>query len=347
MERGRLSLVACSSGRALAERITDRLKRVLLAETGSDQGARLVESDEVHFANGEIKTVIREPIRGDDVYVVQAAADPLRPYTVNDNLMALVTALNAAHQADADHITVVLPQFPYARQERKKVREGITAKQVARLLEIAGANRVLTLDIHAPAICGFFENARMDNVYASGPILAHFRRHYPVENLVVVSPDVGSAERARYYSKALHAEMAVVDKERDYSRPGTVQSVRLVGDVRDHDVFMADDLIDTGGTILAAAELLRSRGARDIHLACSLPYLTGTAVDRFDRAHEKGIFKVLIGTDAVFRGADFIRDHPWFEEVSVADLFANVIAHVNRKQSVSVLLDADDRRQVY
>src|SRR5262249_46562914 len=161
---------------------------------------------EVHFANGEVKTVILEPVRGDDVYVVQAIDDPLRAYTVNDNLMAMVTALNAAHQADADHITAVLPQFPYARQERKKTREGITAKQVARLLEIAGANRILTLDIHAPAIGGFFEEARMDNLHASGPILSHFRNRYPVTNLVVVSPDVGSADRARFYSKALKAD---------------------------------------------------------------------------------------------------------------------------------------------
>jgi ribose-phosphate pyrophosphokinase len=265
--------------------------------------------------------------------------DPLRSYTVNDNLMALVTALNASHQADADHITAVVPQFPYARQERKRTREGITAKQVAGLLELAGAQRVLVMDIHAPAISGFFDGARMDNLYASGPILAHFRAHHPVQNLVVVSPDIGSGDRARHFSKALHTDMAIVDKERDYSQPGTIAQVRLVGEVRDRNVFMADDLIDTGGTILAASELLREKGARDIFLACSLPLLSAGAVDKFDAAHGKGFFKVLIGTDAVFRGEAFRRDHPWYEEVSIAPLFARVIANINRKRSVSQAFD--------
>jgi ribose-phosphate pyrophosphokinase len=312
---------------------------LLVAEKESADEARLVVSEEVHFANGEVKTVIQEPIRGDDVYVVQAVNDPLRSHTVNDNLMALITALNAAHQGDADHITAVLPQFPYSRQERKKTREGITAKQVARFLEIAGANRVVTIDIHAPAIGGFFETARLDNLHASGPILAHLRATHNLENVVVVSPDVGSAERARYFSKALNRDMAIVDKERDYSKPNTIARVRLVGEVRDHDVFMADDLVDSGGTILAAAELLKDKGARDVYLACSLPYLNGNAIERFDAAHGKGFFKVLIGTDAVYRGEQFGREHPWYEEVSIAPLFAKVLVNINRKRSISQILD--------
>ena len=333
MERGRLSLIACESGRALAERIVRSLHVDLKATE-----ARLAASQEIHFSNGEVKTVIDDTVRGDDVYVVQAIDDPERSYSVNDNLMAAVTALNAAHQADADHITAVLPQFPYARQERKRQREGITAKQVARLLEIAGANRVITLDIHASAIGAFFESARMDDLHASGPILEHFRRHYPTGNLVVVGPDVGSANRARHFSKALQTDMAIVDKERDYSQPSTIARTRLVGDVTDHDVFMVDDLIDTAGTIIAASQLLKDHGARDIYLACSLPFLTGPAVDRLDVAHEKGLFKSLIGTDAVFRGEQFRGDHPWYVEVSVARLFARTLLHINSKRSVSELL---------
>ena len=132
---------------------------------------------------------------------------------------------------------------------------------------------------------------------------------------------------------------AIVDKERDYSKPSTIARVRLVGDVRDRDVFMADDLIETGGTIIAATELLREKGAQDIHLACSLPTLHGPAIERFNSAHGKGLFKVLIGTDAVFRGESFAREHAWYEEVSVAPLFARVIFNINRKRSVSQLLD--------
>jgi len=333
MERGRISVVACESGRALAQRFVPHLRDRLGAH-----GARLVASQEIHFSNGEVKTVIEDSVRGDDVYVVQAIDDPLRAYTVNDNLMALITALDAAHQADADNITAILPQFPYARQERKKTREGITAKKVARFIEEAGAKRVITLDIHAPAIGGFFDTTRMDELHASGPLLEHFRAHHPTDRLVVVSPDVGSAERARYYSKALHAEMAIVDKERDYSQPSTIARARLVGEVADHDVLMVDDLIDTAGTIIAAAKLLKDKGARDVYLGCSLPFLTGPALERLDVAHGKGYFKVLIGTDAVFRGDDFSAQHPWYEEVSVAPLFARAIYHINTKRSVSQLL---------
>lgn len=333
MERGRVRVIACESGRAFGERIAACLKGTL-----DDDEARLLASQEIRFSNGEVKTLLDETVRGDDVYVVQAIADPLRNLSVNDNLMAMVTALNAAHQSDADHITAVLPQFPYARQERKKTREGITAKQVARLLEISGASRVVCLDIHAPAISAFFESARMDNLHASGPILEHLRSRHPVENMIVVSPDVGSAERARYYSKALKSEIAIVDKERDYSKPSTIARVRLVGDVTNRDVFMCDDLIDTGGTIVAAAELLKEKGARDIYLACSFPFFNGRAIERLDEAYAKGVFKLLIGTDAVFRGPEFATQHRWYEEVSVAPLFASTIFHINRKRSVSELL---------
>ena len=194
MERGRLRIIACASGEVLASRMVAELEK--LEGRASSREELLIASQEVTFPNGEVKTTLGDSVRGDDVYVVQSVQDPLSARTINDNLMALVTALNAAHQGDADHITAVLPQFPYARQERKKEREAITAQQVARLIEHAGANRVLTLDIHAQAISGFFDRATMDDLHASGPISEHVRKHYPTDNLMIVSPDVGSADRA-------------------------------------------------------------------------------------------------------------------------------------------------------
>ena len=138
--------------------------------------------------------------------------------------------------------------------------------------------------------------------------------------------------------KLVSSPIAIVDKQRDYSQPSTIASVRLVGDVDGRDVFMVDDLIDTAGTIIAASELLRDKGAQDIYLACSLAFLSGPAVSRLDTAYGKGLFKGLIGTDAVFRGDDFAKDHPWYEEVSVAPLFARTLHHINEKRSVSELL---------
>jgi len=337
MERGRLRVIACASGRALAARIV-----AALAKIGDDRDHvddQLVASNEVSFPNGEVKTVILDPVRGDDVYVVQCMQDPLTTRSTNDNLMALVTALNAAHQADADHITAVLPQFPYARQERKKEREGITAQQVARLIEIAGAQRVLTLDIHAQAISGFFDRATLDDLHASGPIQEFISKTYALDNLIVVSPDVGSADRARHYSNRFSTELAIVDKERDYSKPSTIARVRLVGEVRGKNVLMVDDIVDTAGTIIAGAELLKEKGALDIYLACSLAALNGQAVERLDKAYETGVIKTLIGTDAVYRGEAFMKAHPWYQEVSVAPLIASVLYHINTKKSVSSLLD--------
>lgn len=339
--RGRLTIVACGSGQAFAERVAFALNLIMRKESGVPFRG-IAKSSEVFFSNGEVKTMINESVRGDDVYVIQCVDDPTSSRSVNDNLIAMLTAINAAKQADADRITAVLPQFPYARQERKKGRESVTAKQVARFLEVSGADRVISLDIHAEAIGGFFHTAVMDDLHASQDLMAAFREEVlegkDPKDFVVVSPDVGSAERARFYSRRLGCHMAICDKERDYTRPGTVKEVRLVGDVRDKDVFMVDDIIDTGGSILEAAATCKRMGAKRIFLAATLPYLTGPAISRMQAAYEEQRFDRLFGTDAVMRDPQWIEAMPWYKEVSVAPLFARVIYNVNRKRSVSRLL---------
>ncbi|HHJ53190.1 MAG TPA: ribose-phosphate pyrophosphokinase [Caldithrix abyssi] len=338
-ERGALSIMACDSGRVLAQRIVDNMNQLIRQEKGEDSPAlRLTDTEEVTFANGEIKTVIKENIRGDDHYIVQCMDDPLSDKSINDNLMALLTAVNAAFQSDADSITVVIPQFPYSRQERKKTREGITAKQVAQFLEISGANRVITLDVHAEAIMGFFNTAKLEDLHASRTIINYFQQSYDTSNLIISSADVGGAEKARFYSKAMQTDMAVVDKARDYSHASVVESMRLVGDVRGKDVLIPDDMISTGGTIINAARLLKDRGAEKIYVACSLPFFNGNAVEKLSRAHEEGLIERVIGTDAVMHGEKFRQEHPWYDEISIAPLFAHVIYNINAKRSVSELL---------
>jgi len=338
-ERGALSIMACNSGQGLAQRIVKHLNNIISEEKGSGQPIfRLTESEEIVFANGEIKTVIKENIRGDDHYIVQCLDDPQSGHSVNDNLMALLTAVNAAFQSDADSITVVIPQYPYSRQERKKTREGITAKQVAQFLEASGANRVITLDVHAEAIMGFFSRAKLEDLHASRTILDHFKSKYDTSNLVVTSADVGGADKARFYSKELHTDLAIVDKARDYSHASVVESMRLVGNVKDKDVFIPDDMISTGGTIVNASNLLKDHGARRIYVACSLPFFNGNAVERLADAHEKGIITRVFGTDAVMHGVQFCQQYTWYEEVSIAPLFARVIYNINAKRSVSELL---------
>lgn len=333
--RGRLSLITCDSGRPFAESVRDHLAEIIGPENGN---AFLRKSQEVQFSNGEIKTVIEENIRGDDVYVIQCLDDPYSERSVNDNLMALVTAVHAAQQSDADSITVVVPQYPYSRQERKKTREAITARVVSRLLEDSGANRIITLDIHSEAIMGFFQHCTLEDLHASAVILEHFRDNYPIENLVVASPDVGGADMARYYANHLGCPLAIIHKQRDYSRASVIESMALVGDVRGKDVLVPDDMIATGGTLMTACKLLKDEGAERIFLACALPFLNGNAVPMFHERFEEGYFNGVIGTDAVHRDEAFLRDNPWYGQVSVAPLFARVIFNINQKLSVSQLL---------
>ncbi|MEJ2634256.1 MAG: ribose-phosphate pyrophosphokinase [Calditrichia bacterium] len=331
--------MACNSGRSFAGRIIDALNKIA-RDQKEESEYKLRDTSEIVFPNGEVKVVINEFIRGDDVYIIQCIDDPLSDRSVNDNLMALVTGIHAAYQADPDHITVVIPQYPYARQERRKTREAISAKLVANLLESSGAQRVLTLDIHAEAIQGFFNFTKLEDMHASGEIIDHLINKVKLDtrNLVVTGPDVGSADRARHYSKILGTGLAIVDKARDYSRVSQVESMRLVGDVKNKDVLMVDDMIATGGTLLHAAALLKENGARDIYVAISLPFFNGNAVERIDRAYKDGVIKLIIGTDAVFWGESFVQNTPWYEEVSVAPLFAKVIYNINKKRSVSQLL---------
>jgi ribose-phosphate pyrophosphokinase len=298
----------------------------------------LVNSDEITFANGELKTIIHDNIRGADVYIVQSVDDPLSKKSINDNLIALLTAINAAYQSDADSITVILPQYPYSRQERKKTREGITAKQVASFLEMSGANRVITLDIHAEAIQGFFNQAKLEDLHASTTLIKYFKGKFASKNLIVAAADVGGAEKARFYSNRLHTDMAIVDKARDYSRSSVVESMRLVGNVSGKDVLIPDDMISTGGTIVNAARLLKLHNAKKIYIACSLPFFNHPALEILEDAYEQGDIECVMGTDAVFWGEKFNKETLWYHEVSIAPLFAQVIYNINTKHSVSELL---------
>ena len=330
--------MSCESGKPLAKRILKHLNKIIKKKNPKSAGLSLVESVEITFANGELKTIIKDNIRGADIYIVQSVDDPNSKKSINDNIFSLLTAINAAYQSDADSITIILPQYPYSRQERKKTREGITAKQVASFLEISGANRVITLDIHAEAIQGFFNRAKLEDLHASNTLIQYFRKHFTYKNLVVAAADVGGAEKARYYSNRLQTDMAIVDKARDYSRSSVVESMRLVGNVSGKDVLIPDDMIGTGGTIVNAARLLKLHNAKNIYIACSLPFFNYPALNTLQDAYEKEEITCVMGTDAVFWGDHFVKKTPWYHEVSIAPLFANVIYNINTKRSVSELL---------
>lgn len=336
--RGALTLLACDSGKKFAGRVVDSLNNIVTQSVYKEK-FRLKDSEEIWFPNQEIKTVINENVRGDDVYIIQLLDDPQSKKTVNDNLMALFTAINAAYQSDADSITAVLPQFAYSRQERKKTREGITAKQIALFLEASGADRVITLDLHSEAIQGFFNRAKMEDLHASRTLINFIRKEKIFKNpIVVTGPDVGSAERARFYSKKLGVEFAVVDKVRDYSKISSIESMRLVGDVQGKDVLIVDDMVSTGGTLVNAGMLLKEKGAEKIIALCALPFFNGPAIERLSQASKDKVIDMVVGTDAVLRDDKFFKENLWYKEVSIAPLFAQVIYNINKKRSVSELL---------
>lgn len=308
------------------------------------------------FANGEFKASIEKSIRGMDIYIVQDVENHypiLFPNTneshvlsVNDHMMCLFATIDATLQAGAERITLVLPTYPYSRQHKRKGREGLTAPLFAKICEFMGVARILTLDIHSKEIENTCHTLTIENLHASYQILRKLINVIDVqsEDLVIVSPDTGAVDRNKFYAGNLKKPLAMLYKERDYSKvskdasSSNIKSTRLLGDVEGKIVFMSDDMLGTGGTLIKAMSHLRKLGAKQIVCAVSLPLFTGTAIDEFQKAYDKGYFDYIIGTDAVYHDQTLL-DKPWYISSSVTDLFAQFITRLHHNQSTSPLLD--------
>lgn len=290
-------------------------------------GAPMLDTKVSKFSNGEISVDINETVRGADVFVVQTICEP-----VNDNIMELLIILDALKRASAGRVTAVIPHYAYARQDRKaKARQPITAKLFADLLHTAGADRVMTMDLHAAQIQGFFD-IPVDHLEGV-PILAkHFTElGLDVESLVSVSPDIGGVKRTRKLAEKLHVPIAIIDKRRP--RPNVSEVVNIIGDVKDKDVILVDDIIDTAGSIVNAAEALKKMGARDVYACCTHAVLSGPAIERLEKSSIKEL--VILNTIPVLqeRMIDKIK------VLSVAPLFAEAIKRVYEDVSVSKLFE--------
>lgn len=225
-----------------------------------------------NFTDGEIQIEITDNVRSKDIFVIQSTCNP-----VNDNLVELLLMIDAFKRSSAKRITAVIPYYGYGRQDRKVApRVPISAKLVADVIEVAGTNRVITMDLHAGQIQGFF-NIPVDNLFAAPVLLDYMRTHFN-KNLVIVSPDAGGVERARAFAKRLHAELAIIDKRRD--GPNRAKAMAVIGDVKDKVAVILDDMVDTAGTLVQAAAAIMNRGAKSIHACCSHPVLSGPALDR-------------------------------------------------------------------
>ena len=281
------------------------------------------------FADGEVSVSINESVRGSDVFIVQSTCKP-----VNDNLMELLVMIDACRRASAGRITAVMPYFGYARQDRKaKGRDPISAKLVANMIEAAGADRVLTMDLHAAQIQGFFD-IPVDNLHATSVFTKYFLDKFDnPEDMVVVSPDVGRAKAAKKLSDMMNADLAIMHK----GRPGhnKAEITALIGDVRGKTCVLNDDMIDTGGSVVAAVDTLKAQGAADIYVCATHPVFSGPGLERMANLDVKEV--VVCNTIPV--PVEYQTGK--IKVVSVAPLFANAIKNVYDNGSVSELFDPD------
>ncbi|TYT74893.1 ribose-phosphate diphosphokinase [Desulfobotulus mexicanus] len=313
-----LVLFAGNSNPLLASRIADYV--------GKPLGCAKV----TNFSDGEIQIEIQENVRGRDVYIIQSTCKP-----VNDNLVELLLMLDAVKRSAARRIAAVIPYFGYARQDKKVApRVPISAKLAADMLMAAGANRVITMDLHAGQIQGFFD-CPVDNLYAA-PVLRDYAKRVfgatpeDIADLVIVSPDAGGVERARAFAKRLNADWAIVDKRRDV--PNKAQAMAVIGNVADKNVIILDDMADTAGTLTEAARALDEKGARSIHAFCTHPVLSGPAVDRIEHSP----IQTLVATDSIPLSKEALESDK-IHILSIADLVGEAIIRSHRGDSVTSL----------
>jgi len=322
MTREALSMIACHRKLKI---MTGTSNPVLAQEIADALGVPIVKSAVTRFSDGEFRVQIFETVRGADVFVIQSLGNP-----VHDNLMEVLIMADALRRASARSITAVIPYYGYARQDRKSSsREPITAKLVANLLVTAGVNRVLTLDLHAPQIQGFFD-IPVDHMQAA-PLLADYMKEIGLTECVVVSPDVGGVSRARALGERIGATLAIIDKRRP--KPNVSEVMHIIGDVEGKSCVLVDDIIDTAGTLCLAADALIEAGAKEVYALCSHGVLSGPAISRINQSH----LQQLIITNSLPRDSSSPCDK--IKVLSVGRMMAEAIRRIYEELSVSILFN--------
>ncbi|HUH83582.1 MAG TPA: ribose-phosphate pyrophosphokinase [Stellaceae bacterium] len=310
-----MKIITGNSNRPLAEAISAYL------------AVPLTRASVRRFADMEVFVEIQENVRGEDVFVIQSTS-----YPANDNLMELLVTLDALRRASARRTTAVIPYYGYARQDRKSGgRTPISAKLVANMITAAGADRVLTLDLHAGQIQGFFD-IPTDNLYSSNVFVKEIKERFDGGDLVIVSPDVGGVLRARAVAKKLNADLAIVDKRRE--RAGVSEVMNIIGEVEGRHTVLVDDIVDSAGTLCNAAEALRERGARSVSAYVSHGVFSGGAVARVTASP----MEVMVTTDSIL-ATEAVRVAKNIRQLSIAPLMAEAITRISEERSVSSLFD--------
>ena len=287
--------------------------------------SKLVNSSIRNFADGEIYIELNENIRGNSIFIIQSISSP-----ANDNLMELLLCIDALKRSSAKNITAVIPYFGYARQDRKVVpRTSISAKLVSNLITKAGADRVVTVDLHAGQIQGFFD-IPVDNLFSTPIFARHVKKNIKSKNIVCIAPDVGGTERARALGKILNVGLAIVDKRRP--KPGQSQVMNVIGEVKGKTCIIVDDIIDSGGTIVNAAKALKDLGAKEVHVYITHGVLSGEAVEKI----KKSKIKKLVITDTI-DNSEKVKKAKNIEVLSIANLLGEAIKRISNSTSVSDL----------
>ena len=308
-----MKLLTCNSNKTLSKKIAKYLK------------LKLVNSSIRKFADGEIYIEINENIRGNSIFIIQSISSP-----ANDNLMELLLCIDALKRSSAKNITAVIPYFGYARQDRKVVpRTSISAKLVSNLITKAGADRVVTVDLHAGQVQGFFD-IPVDNLFCTPIFARHVNKNINKKNIICVAPDVGGTERARALGKLLDVGLAIVDKRRP--SPGKSQVMNVVGNVKNKTCVIVDDIIDTGGTIVNAAQALKNRGAKEVYVYITHGVLSGEAVKKI----EKSVIKKLVITDSIDNN-ERVKKARNIEVLTISNLMGEAIKRISNSTSVSDL----------
>jgi len=288
---------------------------------------KLINTNIKRFADGEIYIEINENIRGNSVFVIQSTSTP-----ANDNIMELLLCIDALRRSSAKNITAVIPYFGYARQDRKVApRTSISAKVVSNLITNAGANRIVTVDLHAGQIQGFFD-IPVDNLFTTPLFARYIKKKFKSKNLVCVSPDVGGVQRTRGLATKIKADLAIIDKRRP--EPGKSKVMNIIGDVKGKNCIIIDDIIDSGGTIINAVEALKKAGAIDVYVFITHAVLSGEAAEKI----KKSKIKKLIITDTIDNSLK-IKNNSKIEVISIAPLMAEAISRISNSTSVSDLFN--------
>ncbi len=310
-----MKLLACNSNPILSQEIASYLD------------SKLIDAEVKKFADHEIFVEIKENVRGEDIFVIQSTS-----YPANDNIMELLIAIDALRRASAKRITAVIPYFGYARQDRKAApRTPISAKLVANLITSAGADRVLTIDLHAGQIQGFFD-IPLDNLYAAPVFTRDIKKNFDLKNLVIVSPDVGGLVRARAVASKIGAEMAIVDKRRP--RAGVSEVMNIIGEVEEKNCVIVDDMVDSGGTLCNAADALLNKGAQSVSAYITHGILSGKASERI--ANSK--LQNLVITNSIEPSKETLSVKN-IKIINIADLIGEAIRNISQEKSVSTLFD--------